>query len=52
MGRNPRRIYDDVHDFSDKGLVVLESAQSGGRKVLLPKVKGCHVSATLHPNSA
>ncbi|MCC6068121.1 hypothetical protein LHV13_02880 [Ferrovum sp. PN-J185] len=45
LGRNPRRIYDDVHDFSNKGLVVLESAQREGRKVLLPKVRGCHVSA-------
>ena len=49
MGRNPRRIYDDVHDFSDKGLVVLESTQRGGRKVLIPKVKGRHVSATFYP---
>jgi hypothetical protein len=45
LGRNPRRIYDDVHDFADKGLVVLESAPAGVRRALWAKVKGCHVSA-------
>ena len=42
-GRNPRRVYDDVHDFVDRGLVVLESGVSGGRKTLFPKVRGCNI---------
>jgi len=42
-GRNPRRVYDDVHDFVDCGLVVLESGLSDGRKTLFPKVRGCNI---------
>lgn len=42
-GRNPRRVYDDVHDFVDRGLVILESGLVEGRKTLFPKVRGCHI---------
>ncbi len=42
-GRNPRRVYDDVHDFVGRGLVILEGGLSAGRKTLFPKVRGCHV---------
>lgn len=42
-GRNPRRVYDDVHDFVDHGLVVLDSGLSNGRKTLFPKVRGCNI---------
>jgi hypothetical protein len=46
LGRNPRRVYDDIHDFADKGLVILREGQSFGRRVLHVKVKGCHIGRT------
>jgi hypothetical protein len=42
-GRNPRRVYDDVHDFADKGIVVLKEGLHNGKKTLIPRVIGCHI---------
>ena len=46
-GRNSRRVYDDVHDFADKGIVVLGESLRDGRKTLIPKIIGCHVTRSL-----
>ena len=43
-GRNPRRVYDDVHDFVAQGLAVFEQGISGGKKTLFPKLLGCHIA--------
>lgn len=42
-GRNPRRVYDDVHDFVQEGLVVLEATIRDGKRTLIPKLINCHV---------
>lgn len=43
LGRNYRRVYDDINDFANDGIVAMESEIRNGRVCKIPQVFGIHV---------